>query len=308
MLAPWKKSRDITFNRSPSQGYGFSSSHVWMWDWDHNESWALKNWCFWTVMLEKILESPLDSKEIQPAHPKGLKAGEGDDRGWDGRMATPTHWTWIWVSSGSWWWTGVLQSMGSQRVGHDWATELKYIIDQSKSDGQARIPKNGEIRLPLLRTYRIAQQTRLSDLWGPEWEGALKRVDVCMGVAASLCFMAETDTALQTSCAPIERQRDEEGLWPSTDQSQSRVFAWNVFSWSTVSFCWFGFLCCCWAASSCGFFTDLCLCVLLFNITENVLQRGSRVSPVFNKIMKYQIFKTIAFWWCKCKKSELMRS
>ena len=71
----------------------------------YKESWALKNSCFWTVVLEKILESPLDCKEIQPAHPKGLKAGgAGDDRGWDGRMASPTHWAWVWVSSGSWWW------------------------------------------------------------------------------------------------------------------------------------------------------------------------------------------------------------
>ena len=55
--------------------------------------------------------------------------GEGDDRGWDGWMASPTQWTWVWVNSGSWWWTGrpgVLQFMGSQRVGYDWATELNY--------------------------------------------------------------------------------------------------------------------------------------------------------------------------------------
>ena len=60
---------------------------------------------------------------------KRLKAGEGDDRGWDGWMALPTQRTWVWASSGSWWWTkkpGVLQSMGSQRVGHDWATELNW--------------------------------------------------------------------------------------------------------------------------------------------------------------------------------------
>ena len=60
-----------------------------------------------------------------------LKAGKGDDRGWDGWMASPTHWTWIWASSGSWWWTGkpgTLQSMGSQRVRHDWVTELNWII------------------------------------------------------------------------------------------------------------------------------------------------------------------------------------
>ena len=54
-----------------SQRYGFSSSHVWMWEVDHKESWALKNWCFWTVVLEKTLESPLDCKEIQPVNPKG---------------------------------------------------------------------------------------------------------------------------------------------------------------------------------------------------------------------------------------------
>ena len=54
-----------------SQGYGFSSSYVWMWEVDYKESWAQKNWCFWTVVLEKTLESPLNCKEIQPVHPKG---------------------------------------------------------------------------------------------------------------------------------------------------------------------------------------------------------------------------------------------
>ena len=62
--------------RSISQGYGFSSSHVWMWELDCEESWALKNWCFWTVVLEKTLESPLDCKEIQPVHSEG-------DQPWD---------------------------------------------------------------------------------------------------------------------------------------------------------------------------------------------------------------------------------
>ena len=59
-------------NKGPSsQGYGFPSGHVWMWELDCEESWALNNWCFWTVVLEKTLESPLDCKEIQPVHPKG---------------------------------------------------------------------------------------------------------------------------------------------------------------------------------------------------------------------------------------------
>ena len=80
---PWKKScdqprqhikkqRHYFANKVPSsQGYGFSSGHVWMWELDYEESWAPKNWCFWTVVLEKSLESPLDCKEIQPVHPKG---------------------------------------------------------------------------------------------------------------------------------------------------------------------------------------------------------------------------------------------
>ena len=82
-LAPWqqsydqlrqhiKKQRLYFVNKGPSsQGYGFSSSHVWMWELDCKESWVLKNWCFWTVVLEKTLESPLDYKAIQPIHLKG---------------------------------------------------------------------------------------------------------------------------------------------------------------------------------------------------------------------------------------------
>ena len=72
-------------------GGGFSSGHVWMWDLDYKESWALKNWCFWTVVLERTLESPLDCKEIQPVHPKG-------DRSWlfigrtDVEAETPILW------------------------------------------------------------------------------------------------------------------------------------------------------------------------------------------------------------------------
>ena len=66
------KSRDITLpTKVHLVSYGFSSSHVWMWDLDHKESWVLRNWCFWTVVLEKNLENPLDRKKIQPVHPKG---------------------------------------------------------------------------------------------------------------------------------------------------------------------------------------------------------------------------------------------
>ena len=124
-----------------------------MWELDYKESWALKNWCFWIVVLEKTLESPLDCKMIHPVHPKGnqswifigrtdaeaetprpwswerSKVGwEGDDRGWDGWMASPTQWRWAWVNSRSWWWTGrpACCSPWVRRVEHDWATELNW--------------------------------------------------------------------------------------------------------------------------------------------------------------------------------------
>ena len=180
----WERRLEIGHNKGPSsQGYGFSSSHVWMWELDYKESWAPRNWCFWTVVLEKILESPLDCKEIQPVHPKGdqswvlywkdwcwswnsntlatwceelthlkrpwcwerLRAREeGGDRGWDGWMASPAQWTWICVDSGSRWWT-VLSFMGSQRVGHDWATELKVWISHCGEWEVQRTPINNKI-------------------------------------------------------------------------------------------------------------------------------------------------------------------
>ena len=65
------KSRDFVNKGPSSQGYGFSSSHVWRWELGYKENGAPKNWCFWTMVLEKTLESPLDCKEIKPAHPKG---------------------------------------------------------------------------------------------------------------------------------------------------------------------------------------------------------------------------------------------
>ena len=70
-----QKQRHYFANKGPSsQGYSFSSGHVWMWELDCEESWVLKSWCFWTVVLEKTLESPLDCKEIQPVHPKGYQS------------------------------------------------------------------------------------------------------------------------------------------------------------------------------------------------------------------------------------------
>ena len=88
----YRKQRHYFANKGPSsQGYGFSCGHVWMWELDCEEGWAPKNWCFWTLLLEKTLESPLDCKEIQPVHPKG-------DQSWvfigrtDVKAETPILW------------------------------------------------------------------------------------------------------------------------------------------------------------------------------------------------------------------------
>ena len=147
-------------NKGPSsQSYGFSSIHEWMWELDHKESWALKNWCFWIVLLEKALENPLDCKESKP---KGNQSWIFIGRT-DAEAETPILWppdvkNWLmgkdphalkdwrqeeewqrmrWLDgitnfmamSLSWWWTvrpSILQPMGSQRVRHDWATELNW--------------------------------------------------------------------------------------------------------------------------------------------------------------------------------------
>ena len=147
-----------------------------MWELDHEESWALKNWCFWTVVLEKTLESPLDCKDIQPVHfeedqpwdffgrndakaetpvlwpphEKSWLIGKDSDSGRDwgqkekgmteDEMTGWHHWLdgreFTWVNSWKWWWTGrpgMLRFMGSQRVGHNWATELNWIASSDKN-------------------------------------------------------------------------------------------------------------------------------------------------------------------------------
>ena len=87
----------------------------WCWSWNSN---ILATWCEELTFWER------------PWCWESLKAGgEGDNRGWDGWLASPTYWTWVWINSRSWWWTGwpgILQSMGSQKVGHDWVTELNW--------------------------------------------------------------------------------------------------------------------------------------------------------------------------------------
>ena len=140
-----------------------------MWKLDHKESWALNNWCYWTVVLEKTPESPLDCKEAKPVNPKGNQAwifigrtdaevealilwppdaknlltGKDPDAGKDWRqeekgmaedemVGSLTQWTWVWPGSGRWWRTGkpgVLQSRGSWRVKYAWVTEQRTTIN-----------------------------------------------------------------------------------------------------------------------------------------------------------------------------------
>ena len=96
------KSRHYLANKGPSsQSYGFSSSHVWMWELHYKESWESKNWCFWTVVLEKTLENPLDCKEIQPVHPKGNQSWIFIGRT-DAEAETPI----LWPHDGKNWLTG----------------------------------------------------------------------------------------------------------------------------------------------------------------------------------------------------------
>ena len=105
---------------SPSQRRSVLGIHWkgWCWSWNFNTS---------ATSCEELTHWK------RPWCWEGLgEGGEGDDRGWDGWMASSTQWTWVWVNSGSWWWTGrpgMLRFMGSQRVGHDWATELNWIYD-----------------------------------------------------------------------------------------------------------------------------------------------------------------------------------
>ena len=158
------KSRDITLTKVHLI---FSSSHVWMWELDYKESWVPKNWCFWTMVLEKTLEHPLYCKEIKPVCAKGIQSWIFIGRP-DAEAETPVLWppdvknwltgkdpdawkAWrqeekrttademfgwhhwlnghVWAGSGSWWWTGrpgMWQTIGLQRVKHDWMIELNW--------------------------------------------------------------------------------------------------------------------------------------------------------------------------------------
>ena len=158
ILAPWKnsyvrprqcfkKQRHYFADKGPhSQTYGFSSSHVWMWELDHKENWAPKNWCFWTVVLEKTLESPLDSKGIQPVHLKGNQSWVFIGRT-DAEAETPV----LWPPDGKNWLIGKDPDTGKdcrwekemtedQMVAcHHWLNELEFVQAPWVGDGQGSL-------------------------------------------------------------------------------------------------------------------------------------------------------------------------
>ena len=156
MLALWKKSYDQPIqhikkqkhhnaNKGPyNQSYGFSSSHVWMLELDHKEGWVPKNWCFWTVVMEKTLESPLDSKEIQPLHPK-------ENQPWifTGRTDAEAAVTKLWLpdeksqlvgkdpNAGKDWWHGEKGATEDEMVG--WHRQLNgHKFEPAPGDGEGQ--------------------------------------------------------------------------------------------------------------------------------------------------------------------------
>ena len=129
----------------------------WCWSWNSN---ILATWC------EELTHWK------RPWCQERLKAGgEGDNRGWDGWMVSPARWTWVWASCGSWWWTekpGVLQSIGSQRVGHDWVTKPNWMIENIEFVAELRITlttQNSNSALPmntLIPTVFTTQDYRIN--------------------------------------------------------------------------------------------------------------------------------------------------
>ena len=188
MLTPWKESYDqfryhIKKQRHyfankglSSQGYGFSSGHVWMWELDCEENWAMNNWCFWTVVLEKTLESPLNCKEIQPVHPKW-------DQPWvfigrtDAEAETPI----LWSPDAKSWLIGK-----DPDAGRDWGQEEKGWQRKGCLDG---ITDSMDVSMSMSKLWELVMdeawraaihgvtksRTRLSNWTELNWIGILKQ-------------------------------------------------------------------------------------------------------------------------------------
>ena len=245
-----KKQRRYFTNKGPSsQGYGFSSSHGWMWELDYKESWVPKSWCFWTVVLEKTAESPLDCKEIQPVHPKG-------DQSWifigrtDVEAETPTlcppdmkswliwkdpdagkDWRWEekgtsedetvgwhhWLNGHEFGWTpGVGDRQGSlaccspwsQRVGHDWVTELTELNHSLRRRGEKGWGKSSIWIFEKIMTDERRQSTS-SGQQIPSWTKRKSHQDkscCCSGIKSCLTLCNPWAAACQATLpSPISQ-------------------------------------------------------------------------------------------------------
>ena len=194
--------------------------------------WVVEDFLAWPLLIHRLCIKYLLSK--------GLGAGEGDDRGWDGWMASPTQWTWVWVNSGSWWWTGrpgVLQFMGSQRVRHNWVTELKHKkwvqkIRTAKSWNHRLSARGGKVNNKERNEY-IIHPTTSQEIWessiycrprrAPS-EGSIRemrRGGTTEGWALNAAFESFCATKWTPGCTmqlfPISTPADSDGVKPHSD-------------------------------------------------------------------------------------------
>ena len=204
------KSSDIT-NKGPSnQSYGFSSSHVWMWELDYKESWVAKNWCFWTVVLEKTLESPLDCKEIQPVNPKG-------NQSWiffwgtDAEAETPI----LWPPDAKNWLSGK-----HSYAGKDWQQEEKGVTEDE-----------------MVGWHHHSMDLCLSELWELVMDRAAWRAAV-HAVTKSWTWLNDQTTTATGSSSPGHWQLlSLDCLWSFTAMPWASPYYTETFQFSTcISF------------------------------------------------------------------------
>ena len=208
------KSRHYFANKDlSSQSCGFSSSHVWMWELDHKESWVLKNWCFWTVVLEKTLESPLDCKEIHPVHPKGNQSWVFIGRT-DAEAETPI----LWPPDAKNWVIGK-----DPDAGKDWKQEKKGMTEDGHEFEQALGFGDGQGSLAYCSPWGRKESDTLSnwtELMNTSDHGSLGTASVAVALK---CYKACTWLEFGTR------------TWNHGDvlDSASQAFQWTRTIWRT---------------------------------------------------------------------------